>query len=208
MKTNHAFNVPFLYNPGLLAGKLPDDLLKRVKNAVNHPNARTPEKSYSEYLVVNISGEYRTPEIVGLRDYINDMYITWKDLYKTPDVPYAIDPIWTNYMRKGDFNPIHNHNGELAVFVIWVTIPYDLNEELNYNKRKSAKNNPSNSCFEFTYNTYDGRIVNSTVLVDKSMEGTITMFPATMMHAVYPFYTSNEERISIAGNISKLNKRD
>jgi dolichol kinase len=43
--------------------------------------------------------------------------------------------------------------------------------------------------------------MNAPVFVDKSMEGTVTMFPSSMIHCVYPFRTSDGERISIAGNI-------
>jgi hypothetical protein len=37
--------------------------------------------------------------------------------------------------------------------------------------------------------------------VDKEWEGKIALFPAKLNHLVYPFYTSDEPRISISGNI-------
>lgn len=200
----HTFNVPYLYNPGLLAGRLPDDLLKKVKDIVTHPDARSQDKDFSKYLVGNVTAEYRTPEIPELINYIHDMYFAWKDLYKTPDFPYTIDQMWTNYMRKGDYNPVHNHSGDLAVFVIWITIPYDIQEELKYNKLKNPNKEPTNSCFEFIYTCYDGKMRTTTIDVDKTMEGVITMFPSSMYHTVYPFFTSDEERISIAGNVRRI----
>jgi len=42
---------------------------------------------------------------------------------------------------------------------------------------------------------------NVLVEVDKSWEGTIIMFPAFLHHMVHPFYTSDEYRISISGNL-------
>lgn len=200
----HIFNIPYLYNPGILTGRLPDDLLAKVKSVVTHPDARTQDKDYSNYLIGNISGEYRTPEIPELIHYIHDMYFAWRDVYKTPDVPYTIDQMWTNYMQKGDYNPTHNHSGELAVFVIWITIPYDIKEEIEYCKKKHPNKEPTNSCFEFIYTCYDGRMRANTIHVDRSMEGMITMFPSTIYHTVYPFFTSDKERISIAGNIRRL----
>jgi hypothetical protein len=198
------FIIPSLFNPGLLAGKLPEPLFSRVKEAVTNPEVKKT-RPVTEHLVGTIRHEYSTPEIPGLRDYIHEMYSTWKNIYKTPDVPYTIDPIWTNYMRKGEFNPNHMHPGALAVFVIWVNIPYDLQKELSYNDYNNPNYPPKNSCFEFTYSTYEGKIISSPVFVDKSMEGTITMFPATLTHCVYPFFTSEGERISIAGNIYSSN---
>ena len=37
--------------------------------------------------------------------------------------------------------------------------------------------------------------------VDKSFEGKMLMFPAKLQHLVYPFYTSDKERITVSGNI-------
>lgn len=196
----HTFSIPYLFNPGLLAGRLPNHLLKKVKKAVNDPKART-KQSMSNELVGSIKGEYVTPEIPELIDYIDNLYQAWVDTYKTPDVPYEISTIWTNYMKKGEFNPNHNHPNALAVFVIWITIPYDVQKEIEYDGWDNPKYPPKNSAFEFTYSTLDGRVVNAPVFVDKSMEGTITMFPSSLLHCVYPFRTSDEERISIAGNI-------
>lgn len=198
----NTFNIPFIYNPGVLAGRLPPALLKKVKRMVGAPEAR--KHRMSKDLVGSIREEYATPKIPELVEFIDDMYGAWKDIYKTPNVPYVIDPIWTNYMKKGEFNPNHTHPGSLAVFVIWITIPYNIEEEVKFNDYNNTQYPPKNSCFEFTYNGYDGRLYSSPIYVDKTYEGVVSMFPSTMTHCVYPFYTSDEERISIAGNINEL----
>jgi hypothetical protein len=46
-----------------------------------------------------------------------------------------------------------------------------------------------------------GRIKQVPIPVDSSYEGTIMMFPSALNHGVYPFYTSDEYRISVSGNI-------
>ena len=38
--------------------------------------------------------------------------------------------------------------------------------------------------------------------MEASDEGTMLFFPAMLKHQVYPFYNSDEDRISISGNIS------
>ena len=54
---------------------------------------------------------------------------------------------WVNYMKKYEFNPLHNHSG-LYSFVIFVKIPFDLNNEF-----KSARTRNPNQrypgCFSF-----------------------------------------------------------
>ena len=37
--------------------------------------------------------------------------------------------------------------------------------------------------------------------VDKSYEGKIIIFPANLTHGVLPFYTSDDYRITISGNV-------
>lgn len=194
------FGIGQLRNPGILTGKLPQDLLDRVKKAVNSDAARKCD-SVRHRLVANILEEYETPEIDGFRKYLDEMYAEWKSHFKVENIPYVIDPIWTNYMKKGEFNPNHIHPGALAVFVLWVTIPYNIEDEMKFNSNSNSRYPSKNSCFEFTYSKLDGRIDTHPIYVDKSMEGAIVMFPSTLTHCVYPFYTSDKERISIAGNI-------
>jgi hypothetical protein len=37
--------------------------------------------------------------------------------------------------------------------------------------------------------------------VDNTWEGKMALFPADLNHIVYPFYTSEDYRISISGNV-------
>ena len=55
--------------------------------------------------------------------------------------------------------------------------------------------------FKFVYTTALGTIVNCQMFVEKGWEGRIVMFPAKLLHIVYPFQTSDDYRISIAGNL-------
>ena len=47
-----------------------------------------------------------------------------------------------------------------------------------------------------------GEISELNVPVDKSFENRMIMFPAKLQHLVYPFYTSDDYRITCSGNIS------
>jgi hypothetical protein len=194
------FSIPQVFNPGILTGRLPNHVLKKVKRVVSSPEAKTQRKMSKE-LVGSIRQEFVTPEIPELKEYIHEMYSAWVNTFQTNNVPYKIDPIWTNYMKKGEFNPNHNHPGALAVFVIWITIPYNIEDEVKFNGYDNPMFPPKNSCFEFTYTTLTGQIINYPIYVDKTYEGVVSMFPSSMIHCVYPFFTSDEERISIAGNI-------
>ena len=106
--------------------------------------------------------------------------------------------LWVNYQKKGDHLTLHTHEGLLS-WVLWVKIPYEIKDELKTGPESST------SCFVFNYNDFDGRQRTSKVSVSKKDQGILMMFPSQLQHIVYPFYTSEEERISISGNIRYKN---
>ena len=68
------------------------------------------------------------------------------------------------------------------------------------NVNKSSSNTTSKLCFLVTDGM--GDIITHLIDVDKSFEGKMLMFPAKMNHMVYPFFTSNDYRVTVSGNIN------
>jgi hypothetical protein len=84
-------------------------------------------------------------------------------------------------------------------FVIWIKVPYDIEtEKRNAPGSRSNSNFPGH--FEFSYCNILGNITHKQIPADKSYENYICMFPAKMVHCVYPFFTSDDYRITISGN--------
>lgn len=108
---------------------------------------------------------------------------------------------WINFQEKGEYNPLHDHGGDLS-FVIWVQIPYNLQDEFDHPSCKNS-NDKIASCFQFgnIQNMFTNDTEN-TIRVDQSYEGKAIIFHAGMQHQVYPFFTSERHRISISGNFS------
>jgi len=113
--------------------------------------------------------------------------------------PLQLIDFWVNFQKKHEFNPLHNHSG-LFSFVIFVQIPYDLKKELAEGPG-SLSNSNQTSCLQFHIINPLGKIQDETVFVDKSYEGGIYFFNAETMHCVYPFFTSDDYRITVSGNI-------
>lgn len=159
-------------------------------------------KKYNKELAGNLEKEYSTyksenilrPDLISLANEFhkhsaeNEHYPQWN-----------IKDLWINYQKKYEHNPLHNHTGVLS-FVLWVQIPYNLKDELSQPNCINS-NTPSNSLFEFVFTDFMGKIVQNRIEVDKSWEGTIIMFPSSLHHMVSPFYSSDEYRISISGNL-------
>ena len=105
----------------------------------------------------------------------------WNPNYFFPDYLRLRD-LWVNYQRPGEFNPVHCHNGVVS-FVIFVDIPYGASER-QYHR---ASGN-----FQLEDQILD---------VDAKWNGTLLMFPSYTQHAVYPYQSTDKERITVAGNI-------
>lgn len=113
--------------------------------------------------------------------------------------PY-IETCWVNYQKKHEFNPRHTHGGMIS-FVIWVKIPYDHEDEqkLPFTESSGAAKELIGN-FSFLWS--DGIDIQSKVIkMSSKMEAHGVIFPSSLHHEVYPFYTSDEERISVSGNI-------
>jgi hypothetical protein len=113
--------------------------------------------------------------------------------FLTHNVPFTFSEIWLNHQKAYDFIPNHTHTGILS-FSIWIKIPPNIHKTFN-NRLQQA------GCFEFCYLSNDSRIKTKLIPVDQTYEGKIMLFPSTLTHCVYPFYTAEETRISMSGNI-------
>jgi len=118
--------------------------------------------------------------------------------------PFGINKLkltnfWVNSQRQTEFNPVHNHGGVLS-FVIWMKIPTDYKEQHEIPFVKES-NTPMASDFQFLYTDIMGTIKGCNLLMDEEVEGTMMVFPSSLLHQVYPFYNCDDDRISISGNM-------
>lgn len=197
----HLFEEFSLGNPGVLITKLPDDIFEEIKAAI--PAAVEAAVPYHHALVANIDDEFNIPLPQNFINFINMMWCAYRERWNVWwDREYNIPEFaWMNLMKKGEFNPVHIHDG-VASWVLWVDIPYDLQEEIDAKNSKRREEYPTASMFEFVYNKLNGELSTLPIPIDKTWEGTMVMFPAYLKHQVYPFSTSNGRRISIASNIA------
>ena len=118
----------------------------------------------------------------------------------TKNCAFVLNAFWVNFQKKYEFNPVHSHNGVFS-FVIWLDIPVNFKKESKLNFVNHS-NSPKANCFEFVYTNTLGQIETYRYQLSSNYNGTMLFFPSTLNHVVYPFYTSNKNRISISGNIA------
>jgi hypothetical protein len=194
-------------NLGYISSYVPieirNSILEEIQEIQSDENSAL---DFRDNLVGNLTKEYglyKSTEslskfVISACEYYIDSY-NYLDKLEifSQQTKMIIKDLWVNFQKKGDFNPIHNHPG-LFSFVIWVKIPYELDEELSlYHKSAS----PSASLFSFHYVNSAGELEDQDLRINKSWEWKMILFPSKINHSVNPFFTSNEYRISVSGNV-------
>lgn len=185
-------------NPGVTISRLPDDVFDALK--VDVDRAITASRDFNDQLIGQIEEEYRINLDRKVLQHLSQVVQDYQTrfVYSQGKRP-LFSSYWLNRQKKHEYNPVHRHFNALG-WVIWVNIPYDIEAEMNH--ANSAKTRMKrNSAFEFVYSSLSGEIQTHPIMVSKDDEGTLLLFPKGLRHVVYPFYTSDDYRISVAGNI-------
>jgi len=201
----HNFDITTLENSDIqvLNATLPKELFKEVQNQVFNMGKRV---DHQHKLSGHIKEEYDFLVSSNLKSYLLDLALEYTGLKTVDDLDTSDVSFqqWINFQRKHEFNPLHNHTG-LISYVIWVKIPFT-NEKEHKVFPKLKDSDYSSGRFVFVYpNNKEPTVMTYGIPSDNKYEGRMLMFPSTLQHMVYPFYTSNEYRISIAGNLFSIN---
>ena len=197
-----------------LGAKIPQDDYEWLKKECW--KAKERGKKFNNTLVGHIKEEY---EMEDITESFNKFIL--RDCLATPQMerhfrgmsylnehrPVFISDMWVNFQKKYEFNPPHDHSG-LFSFVVFINIPYDLKEEENYfgevRKKDSDQVQNHTSKFAFLNTDHSGAVSCDPMDVDKSFEGKMLLFPAKQIHQVFPFFTSDDYRITVSGNMKLL----
>lgn len=199
---------------GFLIRKLPIEISKITQNITDNIQRDFSKATpYNKILAGQIDKEYQItlPSkviqfiIQGVREFdrTNPQYINQLlDYFSNPQPSFIYEGnAWVNFQEKHEYNPIHDHNGVFS-FVIWHKIPFYFKEEYLYGAGKYGKeDNCMNGKFCFIQSNNKGGATTIPLPIDKTMEGCMAIFPSKLQHIVYPFYSSDEYRITISGNI-------
>jgi len=108
-----------------------------------------------------------------------------------------LEDLWVNFMGPGTCTPIHNHGGCVS-WCLWLRVPYVRASELAACPFIPEGNNING---DFAFHTVTDRGIKTLPLgVDKTWEGTLAMWPAYLHHSVFPYYSTDTLRVSVAGN--------
>jgi hypothetical protein len=206
-----------LQNVGVIIGKINPFLFQRIKKVTNEINTELLEYKSKDLLHQfhrRLSGydyDYKINDDLK-KDISSEMLIhigEHEDRFRyfhrmfnyvtdSKDISLELERMWINVQRKGEFLPLHQHSGVYS-FVIWIQAPFKITDEEEYNPNSELIKNNS-GIFQFIYTDALGKINLMSLPVDETWEGKFAVFPSELHHQVYPFYSTDEVRISLSGN--------
>ena len=120
-----------------------------------------------------------------------------KRFIRQPNEIIMNKPVWVNYMKSGEWNPAHNHTGEISC-VTYLRVPKEIEEENEKAEHTMKSNTPTAGRIEFSY-ANSGMTYSSGGWIRTPKEKQIFFFPAQLSHMVYPFQ-ADTERVSVSVN--------
>ena len=160
---------------------------------------RKKANDYRDQLAGQLSDEYKLQDRQEFSEWLEKYlqayavgYNKWRGGEATLS-NLKLHSLWINYMKAGDFNPPHHHDGDLS-FVIYPFIPQKLIKE---NKAYTGTSIGPGG-IAWIYGLGLRRYIDTSQHMPET--GDIYIFPASLKHWVYPF-RSKIERISVSGNI-------
>ena len=148
------------------------------------------EKSLDRMEVFKVLAPYYESYVKGYHDY-----------RKVPlGDGIELKSAWINRQKKNEFNPPHTHDDDLS-FVAYTEIPDGLEEECRICDSSSS----GSGCIVFDFNLPGTSKANKLMLQTHAHlpeVGDLFIFPASLPHWVYPFKTTEGERVSISGNLT------
>lgn len=196
-------------NIGFLKIKLDENKIQPIISEVNEIQknflSATPANNF---LVGNIKKEFKIIKSLdhiaviiaeAIKNYNKNFNFLVKNDFLSSNCPMIINHAWVNFQEKHEFNPTHDHAGIFS-FVFWLKIPYNIDSEMLSSPGKHSSN-PLAGHFSFHYTNSLGQICHYDIPADNTMENVLLVFPAKLNHSVYPFYSSDDYRISVSGNV-------
>lgn len=201
MKNIHNLNFP---NFGFVGADLTEEELAPIWDEVNEIQSDFSKAvPMQPQLVGNLNHEYllirSKPLLERMTRSLIPAFAQSFQLKTRDPATYHLDRPWVNFQRKHEFNPLHKHSGEFS-FVLWLQIPYTKEDELRASPGVLPDRNCA-GCFTFQYIDVLGSITPWSIPADNTYEGRLILFPAALNHSVHPFFSSDEYRISISGNL-------
>ncbi len=190
------------FGPTVAKVTMPSNLVNTLNKYVDEiisNEEKSKELNYGYQLAGNVKQEFKLEkefvESSGWGKFLANNSSVWINKSTKPPkkiTKFNLISTWIVRQFENDYNPLHTHNGHISG-VGYLKVPSSFGEYSQ--KDKSANKNGS---LQLVHGS-KSFICESTFNVTPKV-GDFYFFPNYMMHTVYPFTNTNEERRSISFN--------
>ena len=197
-KTQIQISRPF--GPTIAKVKIPQELINTLNNYVDKvitDEKKVKELDNGDQLAGNVKQEFQIEQAFldssGFLKFLALSVANWIKFSGKPEIKkFNIRSSWIVRQFKDEYNPIHWHTGHVSG-VGYLKVP----ENLGDTKQEIKKENP-NGKLDLIHGS-KMFLCNSTFTITPKV-GDFYFFPNYLMHSVYPFSDSDDERRSVSFN--------
>ena len=188
------------FGPSILKVTIPEQIILDMNSYVDNlieNNDKVKELDHGKYLAGNVAQEFRLDvdfmKKIKWAEFLAKSCHKWlMDGHNIEMKKFDIIASWVVKQYKNDYNPIHYHSGQISG-VGYLKVPKDMGETAQ--KSKTVNHNGKLVLIDGSKKF----VCNPTFLINPKV-GDFYFFPSYMMHTVYPFSNTEEERRSVSFN--------
>ena len=203
-KESNSFQVIRPFGPSIAKVTIPEETIKILNDYVDNiikDNKKSKELDFGDQLAGNVQQEFKLEDNFmrssGWAKFLANSCQKWISATEGQKITkFNIINSWIVRQFQNDYNPLHVHGGHISG-VGYLKVPSDFGQ---YSQKTKTKNYNHNGVLSLVNGT---KLFNSPATFNiRPKVGEFYFFPNYMMHVVYPFVNSNEERRSISFNAS------
>ena len=188
------------FGPSILKVTIPEQIILDMNSYVDNlieKNDKVKELDHGKYLAGNVTQEFRLDvdfmKKIKWAEFLGKSCHKWlMDGHNIEIKKFDIIASWVVKQYKNDYNPIHYHSGQISG-VGYLKVPKDMGQTAQ--KSKTVNHNGKLVLIDGSKKF----VCNPTYVINPKV-GDFYFFPSYMMHTVYPFSNTEEERRSVSFN--------
>ena len=189
------------FGPSIFKVKIPDKIVEELNNYVDKivtNNEKEKELDYGKYLVGDVTQEFKLEKDIleksGWLNFIAQSASKWIELQTEKKIKkFQLIESWIVRQFENEYNPVHWHSGHLSG-AGFLKVPKNLG---SFIQKKDTKDYPG-GMLELIHGSK--AFLSNAKFRIKPEIGDFYFFPNYLMHTVYPFKDTKEERRSISFN--------
>ena len=191
------------FGPSIAKVKIPKQLIDDINNYVDNiitNEKKSKELSAGSKLAGDVTQEFKLEQEfskkVGWLDFISKSVFQWINMSRNVSIKeFKMIDSWVVRQFQNEYNPVHMHGGHVSG-AGFLKVPKTLGKHIQ--EEKAGSKNYAGGTLNLIHGSK--QFLSKATFQIKPEVGDFYFFPNYMMHTVYPFRDTDEERRSISFN--------